>query len=191
MVYATQIVDLIKELDTQDIQKPWAMVCSFVDPHDEALYGELTKLSPEFNFEVDPTLPYIAPSPSANDPLTGKPRAQASYKEVYQVAFQRTLDTEQYRKLYYTLQKRVDKQISRVLRALKKSKFAENTIIIFTSDHGDYLGAHGLFQKWYSSYEEAIHVPLSIIGPGNRKRKKRDTDFSCRFSSNHSWTSSS
>ena len=46
---------------------------------------------------------------------------------------------------------------------MEQSSFYENTIIIFTSDHGDLLGAHGgLHQKWYNMYEESIHVPLLI-----------------------------
>ncbi|MEO1720372.1 MAG: sulfatase-like hydrolase/transferase, partial [Pseudomonadota bacterium] len=46
--------------------------------------------------------------------------------------------------------------------------FADNTVIIFTSDHGDLLGAHGgLFQKWYMAYEEALRVPLTVVMPGN------------------------
>lgn len=56
--------------------------------------------------------------------------------------------------------------MGKVYDKLKSSKFYDNTIIIFTSDHGDLLGAHGgLFQKWYNAYEEATHVPFIIHSP--------------------------
>jgi hypothetical protein len=69
--------------------------------------------------------------------------------------------------LYYYLHKIVDQAIARILDALRAQGFAEDTIVVFTSDHGDLVGAHGgLPQKWYNAYEEAIHVPLLIKGPG-------------------------
>lgn len=71
-----------------------------------------------------------------------------------------------HRQLYYSLQLEVDRHICEVLDALIDSSFYNNTIIVFTSDHGELLGAHGgLFQKWYQAYEEAIHVPLIIQNP--------------------------
>jgi arylsulfatase A-like enzyme len=51
----------------------------------------------------------------------------------------------------------------KVFESLTKSSFYDETIVIFTSDHGDLLGAHGyLHQKWYCAYEEFVHVPLII-----------------------------
>ena len=44
---------------------------------------------------------------------------------------------------------------------------ADDTIVVFTSDHGDLLGAHGgLVQKWYNAFDEATRVPLLVRGPG-------------------------
>ena len=44
---------------------------------------------------------------------------------------------------------------------------ADDTVVVFTSDHGDLVGAHGgLMQKWYNAYDEAIRVPLLVRGPG-------------------------
>jgi len=163
VVYANQVIHLLENLSND---RPWAIVASFVNPHDIALYGEASKSLSSFNFDVDPTIPDVPPSPSANEDLSTKPTCQRSYKEVYQLAFQPTQDSQHYRKLYYTLQKKVDNEVNRVLKALEKSKFADNTIVIFTSDHGDFLGAHGLFQKWYAAYEEGIHVPFMVMGPG-------------------------
>jgi arylsulfatase A-like enzyme len=72
-----------------------------------------------------------------------------------------------YRKLYYYLLKLVDKAIGRILEALELSGMADDTIVVFTSDHGDLLGAHGgLIQKWCNAFDEATRVPLLIAGPG-------------------------
>lgn len=164
VVYGTQVSHLIQELDKDDSEDPWFIVASFVNPHDIVLYGELSKTFPQFNFDVDPSVPFVPPAPTANEDLSTKPQAQQSYKETYQKATQLTLDTDTYRRLYYSLQLQVDKQIQKVLDSLNNSKFTENTLIVFTSDHGDLLGAHGLFQKWYNAYEESIHVDCVFAG---------------------------
>lgn len=73
------------------------------------------------------------------------------------------IDQPFYRQLYYQLQKNADLQMRKIFETLARSSFYDNTIIIFTSDHGDLLGAHGdLHQKWYSAYEEFLHVPFLI-----------------------------
>ena len=175
-VYEKEVSDLINELNNKHQKHPWAIVASFVNPHDIAFYGEVSRLLPEYDFKINPCVPYIPPAPTANEDLNTKPRAQKSYKDVFQKSFQPTIDTEEYRKLYYSLELQVDKEIGKVLDALVKSKFYENTIIIFTSDHGELLGAHGLFQKWYNAYEETIHVPLIIHNP-RLFPKRRCTEF--------------
>jgi hypothetical protein len=67
---------------------------------------------------------------------------------------------------YYWLLNYVDQQVDRVLEALQKSVHADNTIIAFTSDHGEFAGSHGLHNKGNAVYEEAIHVPLYVNFPG-------------------------
>ena len=48
---------------------------------------------------------------------------------------------------------------------------ADDTIIVFTSDHGDLLGAHGgMPQKWHNAYDEAVRVPFLVSGPGVDRR---------------------
>ncbi|WP_433745116.1 sulfatase-like hydrolase/transferase [Falsibacillus pallidus] len=169
VVYATETVELIQELENEahsGNSSPWLVMCSFVNPHDIALYGAFAKISPTFNFEVDPSVPYIPKAPTAEESLETKPRAQRSYREVYPKAFQPLRDTLFYRQLYYSLQKKVDQEMLKVFEALKTSSFYEDTIVIFLSDHGDMLGAHGgLFQKWYNTYEESIHVPFIMHNP--------------------------
>jgi arylsulfatase A-like enzyme len=57
-----------------------------------------------------------------------------------------------------------DKGIGHILSTLFTSEFGENTYIIFTSDHGDHLGQHRMYQKM-EMYEQAIRVPLIFYGP--------------------------
>ncbi|MEC0234625.1 sulfatase-like hydrolase/transferase [Paenibacillus kribbensis] len=165
-VYAADTVELIEALDRQkeynSYAKPWLVVASFVNPHDIVLYGAITAQLPMFRFEVEP-MPAVAPPPTINEWLATKPRCQASYRDIYPRALQPIVDQPFYRKLYYQLQKNADRQMFKVFEALTRSSFYDNTIVIFTSDHGDLLGAHGnLHQKFYCAYEEIVHVPLVI-----------------------------
>lgn len=170
-IYASEVIKLLNILQDRAIeesneQKPWAIAASFVNPHDITLFGAFTHILPLFNFEINSSVPPVPPAPTSRESLHTKPIAQTSYRATYPEAFQPLKDSETYRRLYYSLQLTVDREIDRVLRVLEESVFYKNTIIIYASDHGDLLGAHGgLFQKWYQAYEEAIHVPLIIHNP--------------------------
>jgi arylsulfatase A-like enzyme len=66
---------------------------------------------------------------------------------------------------YAGLVKQVDHEVGEVLGALKRNGLLNNTVVILATDHGDYLGDHGLIGK-ASFYEAAIHIPMVIQGPG-------------------------
>lgn len=178
-VYSQQTVDLIQSLEKEaheDHDNPWLIVSSFVNPHDITLFGHFTRLLPTFNFEIDPSVPFIPPAPTAKETLLTKPSAQRSYRDAYQQALQPTSDSLFYRQLYYSLQKKVDDELFKVFNALKQSRFYDNTIIVFTADHGSLIGAHGgLFQKWHNAYEEALHVPFIIHSPKYFTQSKETT----------------
>jgi arylsulfatase A-like enzyme len=70
-----------------------------------------------------------------------------------------------YRHAYYRLCEKVDAELGRILQALRDSGQEQNTVVIFTSDHGDGLGAHGWNQKW-ALWEEVVRVPLIVSWPG-------------------------
>ena len=71
---------------------------------------------------------------------------------------------------YYAVINLIDDQVGRVLRALDDSAQRENTMIVFTSDHGEMLGDLGLIQKGCRFYEGLVRVPLIIAYPGQFQR---------------------
>jgi len=75
------------------------------------------------------------------------------------------LDWRRYRYVYYRFVERADRQIGRVLAALKASGLEDDTLVIFTSDHGDGMGAHRWTRKMMF-YEECMRVPLCMSWKG-------------------------
>jgi arylsulfatase A-like enzyme len=69
----------------------------------------------------------------------------------------------QFLNLYGKLQREVDVHIGEILAALdSRPQVAANTVVVFTSDHGEYGGSHGLRGKGAAAYEEALRVPLMV-----------------------------
>ena len=177
--FAEQATELIQELDQHPNSAPWLVVCSFVNPHDIACDGMLTQpVGTGFEFKIDESLD--PPVPAADDLFTAafqdsrneklernkKPKAQASYRDTYHVWLNPVLDEEQYCRFYYQLHKNVDGEMMKVFTALQNSRYKDDTIVVFTSDHGEMLVAHGgMHQKMYQAYEETTRVPLMIWYP--------------------------
>jgi arylsulfatase A-like enzyme len=68
--------------------------------------------------------------------------------------------------IYYAMVKEVDDQVGRLLARLEELGLTGSTLVVFTSDHGEMLGAHGLVSKMVF-HEEAVHVPLLMRMPGS------------------------
>ena len=91
--------------------------------------------------------------------LTGKERTRWHY--------------QRYIKNYLRCVKAVDENIGRMLDFLDKSKLSENTIVIYSSDQGFWLGEHGWFDKRWM-YEESLHTPLLVRWPNKIKPSSKN-----------------
>lgn len=101
--------------------------------------------------ELDISSPILPQSPAASlfEPRTGGARDA------------RTLIAA-----YYAMIKLIDDQVGRIIDALETSGLRDNTVVIFTSDHGETLGDHGLIQKGCRFYDGLVRVPLIWSWPG-------------------------
>jgi arylsulfatase A-like enzyme len=152
--------------------EPWCTTVSFVNPHDIAWWYRFTGRIPQ---ESSPPalasqLPPNFETPEALE-AQAKPRLQRSLQDTAERSFGAVpfagpealgmwtglMDT------YLMLQSYVDQQIGSVLATLASRPAVQaNTVVVFTSDHGEYGGSHGMRGKGASAYEEAIRVPLSV-----------------------------
>jgi choline-sulfatase len=178
--FAEQATELIQELDAHPNSTPWLVVCSFVNPHDIACYGMFTQptVNPAsgFDFTVDESLDPPVPAAeelftsdfqdSLEDDLSKKPTAQTSYRNTYHVWLNPVVDNDTYLRYYYQLHVDVDGEMMKVFDALQHSRYKDDTIVVFTSDHGEMLLAHAfMHQKMYQAYDETTRVPLMIWYP--------------------------
>ena len=171
--FAAQVAELLAQLDADKDDDPWLMVASFVNPHDIALWGFLSNNIGLFDVSVDEDVPSFTElfhplqfAKTLTDDLSTKPSCQESYQTSYDEWMQ-GIPPRDYFRFYYQLHKNVDQDMMTVYKALQQSRFFDNTIVVFTSDHGDLLGAHRyMHQKWYQAYDEALRVPLIIANAG-------------------------
>lgn len=163
-LYMQEALRVLDRLEEDPSDEPWLLVNSYVNPHDIVLFGLLWK-SWGFPYPTDAQVPPIPEPPTQHEDLSTKPRCQASYIDIYPQMLLPQPQIDLYRQFYYFLQVEAENKVLAVYERLMRSRFADDTIIVFTSDHGEMLGAHGgMHQKWYQAYEETIHVPLIITG---------------------------
>ena len=128
----------------------------------------------------EPHLPSIAPEPFASlvepddvppwpsfpDPLAGKPTIQRQQLRSWGIdgwPWERWAPVVA---RYLGVVALIDHQVGRILAALDELGLAERTLVVYTSDHGDLCGAHGMIDKHYVMYDDVVRVPLILRWPG-------------------------
>ena len=178
--------------------KPWSLFVSLVNPHDIMYFntdvpgqkvqdtGRLLKhaaVAPDHEFyKATWELP-IAPTLREAMDAPGRPRAHGEFLKVWDhVLGHIPLEEERWRRFndfYINSIRTMDLQIANILRELDALGLADRTIIVFTTDHGEMAGAHGLHGKGPFAYEENIHIPLIVRHPDVKGGQ------SCRALSSH------
>lgn len=135
---------------------PWCCCVSLPEPNEELI------CSRESFSRYDPASIHM-PANMA-DELADKP---ALYRRAQQMW--RDMGEDDWRRLracYYARVSEVDAQFGCLLDLLNTAGELENTIVIVTSDHGRYVGAHGLDAHTFGAFEEIYNIPLIVSGPG-------------------------
>lgn len=160
---AERSVDWIESRAPDD--EPWLLQCSFPDPHHPFTppghYADMydpadVVLPATFNDPHRDSAAHIQRIVASRGHLNETPALQAPNEQQlrYAMAFE------------YGAISMIDDAVAQVLSALERSGQAEDTIVVFTSDHGDMFGDHGLILKMYAHYDGVLRVPFTISGPG-------------------------
>lgn len=108
----------------------------------------------------------IPPWPSFPDPLVSKPYIQAQQRRTWKLDAWTWRDWAPVVGRYLGEISLMDAQIGWILEALDRLGFGENTLVIYTTDHGDMCGGHGMIDKHFIMYEDVTRVPLMMRWPG-------------------------
>ncbi len=153
-----RVIELLQ--DASSSGQPFFVVCGWNAPHFPML------VPAPYDALYDPA--DVPLPPSFDDDLHGKPEAQKRRPSHTRVQH---LSPDGWRKLiahYWGLVSLVDEQVGRLLAALDRLGVAENTIVVYTTDHGDMMGSHHLMEKGaWNVYEETVRLPLVLHDPRN------------------------
>jgi arylsulfatase A-like enzyme len=108
----------------------------------------------------------ISPWPGFPDPLTGKPPVQKRTRQRWGTD---EWTWEQWQPIvsrYMAIITLLDVQVGRLLEALDRLGLADETLVVYTCDHGDMCGAHGMMDKHFVAYEDIMRVPFFLRWPG-------------------------
>ena len=147
--------------------KPWCVMISNSGGHDP--YDAPKKFVDMYD------LSKIELPASYKDMLDDKPRVYQRQRLQYwsQLSDEENRDSLRH---YYAKCTMQDALFGDILKGLEEAGQAENTIVIYVSDHGDYRAAHGLWMKGVPSFQEAYHIPAVVRWPKGVKNAGRQVD---------------
>lgn len=158
------VIDRLRKME-EDPQQPFFMALGFNRPH-TPLYA------PDRFFDLFPLDQLILPPYLANDLedcadglVHGNAYPKYNYQRLMETYGSRDAGLKPYLQAYLACVAFVDEQLGLVLDALEHSRFKENTVVIFTSDHGYHLGEKDLLFK-HTLWEESTRIPFIIKAPG-------------------------
>ena len=153
-LFTDATVQFLQDYDATD---PFFVYLSFTSPHDpRTAPGEYaTMYSPE---DIPVPENFVPEQPFDNGEMRIRDEVLAPFPRTPEIVQQHIAD-------YYGMITHMDAEMGRVLQTLEATGHLENTIIIYTADHGLAVGQHGLLGK-QNLYNHSIHVPSIFAGPG-------------------------
>jgi arylsulfatase A-like enzyme len=157
---------------SDDDERPFFLWLSYLNPHTPYVAAERW-------FDVYRDRPVPEPAVEAEGlAAAGKPFRQIYHQENNDAILPFDRETTMtMRRVYYAMVSVIDEEIGRILEYLDKSGRREDTLIVFTSDHGDYMGDHGLLTKSPALYDCLVRVPFILSYPGVLPSGERRDDF--------------
>lgn len=152
---AREVCNLIRQ-DTEK-NRPWLIRLDFTDPHLPC------RPSDPFASRIDPE--QVEPWDSFGDTLEGKPYIQRQQLVNWGLVGKTWADWRQTVAYYYGMIAQIDDAVGLMLDQLAELGVDRETIVIYTSDHGDLCGGHGMIDKHYTLYDDVTRVPLIIRYP--------------------------
>ncbi|MEQ8677777.1 MAG: sulfatase-like hydrolase/transferase [Aggregatilineales bacterium] len=146
----------IEQLDNVD-DNPFFIACQFFGPHLPYYLPE------EVLNRYDPS--DVKPHPSMAETFAGKPNVQRYYNQHWALD---TLPWETWQRMiaaYWGYVNLLDEQVGRLLDALERNGLVDDTVVIFTSDHGGFVGNHRLADKGPAMYDDIYRIPLIVRDP--------------------------
>lgn len=150
---------------------PWYLRVDFSDPHLPCRPSE------PFASLYDPDT--IEPWDSFGDALEGKPYIQRQQRVNWNLERLGWDDWKACVARYYGMVSQVDDAVGRVLGCLQSLGILDDTIVIYTTDHGDLCGGHGMLDKHYVLYDDVTRVPLIIRWPRAARAGLRIREYVC------------
>ena len=158
--------DALEFIDGARDGNPFFLTVSYFDPHPP--YMAPPEYTSQYHSDQMEIPPFVAPS-SLSGRLEDFHRAMKSDR-IKDAAL-----TETMRYYYASIEGMVDHQVGRIMNALGGKGLLENTIVIFVSDHGDFMGQHRLVRKGMFLYDCLLHVPMIWSVPGMRGGRRSKT----------------
>ena len=167
-----------------DDGKPWCMYVSFVNPHDVMYFntdapGEQIQDTGKLRLQAARAPEHALYKSTWDVPLPdslrqsfdapGRPAAHGEFDRIWDYILGHIPPDEarwrRFNDYYINCIRNVDRSVEALLAELQALQLDQNTIVIYTSDHGEMAGAHGLRGKGPFAYQQTNHLPLYVVHP--------------------------
>jgi arylsulfatase A-like enzyme len=165
--------DSLDFLDSCDSAKPFCLSISFKAPHCQDGDPRQFIANPAYD-DIYKNTVFNPPEKACNEYWDNLPdffKKDNEARKRWKIRFSNPKLYQKMVRKYHTLVHGIDVEVGRIRKKLEQINAAENTIIIYTSDNGFYLGEHGLAGKWYP-HKESIRIPLIIYDPRLKNSQK-------------------